>query len=134
MPNVGFIGLLRVVALIAVVAGAAVSIGLMLWVGHRNPSRVLLGLFVIWDLSPFAGLVLADIMSKRWSVFTRATLYGLMLILTLGSLAIYGDVVLRPRSQPAFMFLVVPLGSWLLMTIVVSIAALVSRRLSRRGV
>jgi hypothetical protein len=105
----------------------------MIWVGHRNPSRLLLALFVIWDLSPFIGLVLADMVSKRWSVITRATLYGVMLILTLGSLALYGDVVLRARPQPAFRFLVVPLGSWLLMTIAVPIAGLVSGRLSRRG-
>lgn len=129
----GFLGLLRAVALIAVVAGALGSVGLMLWVGHRNPSRVLLVLFAIWDLSPFIALVLADIVSKRWSVLTRATLYVVMLILTLGSLAFYGDVVWRPRPQPAFVFLVVPLASWLLMTIVVPIAALVSGRLSRRG-
>ena len=79
-------------------------------------------------------LVFALIVSKDWSVLTRATLYGVMLILTLGSLALYGDVVLRPRSQPAFMFLVVPLGSWLLMAIVVPIAAFVSRRRSHRVV
>lgn len=65
MPDGGFFGSLRKVALIAVVAGAAVSVGLILWIGHRNPSRVLLGLFVIWDLSPFVGLVLADVVSKR---------------------------------------------------------------------
>ena len=131
-PDGGFLSLLRAVALIAVVFGAAGSVGLMLWVGHRNPSLVLLGLFVIWDLSPFIALILADIVSKRWSVLTRATLYAVMLILTLGSLALYGDVVWRPRPQPAFMFLVVPLGSWLLMTIVIPIAALISARLSRR--
>jgi hypothetical protein len=105
----------------------------MLWVGHRNPSRVLLGLFVVWDLSPFIALILADIVSKRWSVLTRATLYGVMLIVTLGSLAFYGDVVWRPQPQPAFMFLVVPLASWLLTTIVVPIAALISGRRSHRG-
>jgi hypothetical protein len=132
-PDGGLLGLLHAVALIAVVVGAAGSFGLMLWVGQRNPSRVLLVLFAIWDLSPFMALVLADIVSKRWSVLTRATLYGVMLILTLGSLAFYGDVVWRPRPQPAFVFLVVPLGSWLLMMIVVPIAALVSGRLSRRG-
>jgi biotin transporter BioY len=129
----GFLRLLHAVALTAVVIGAMGSTGLMIWVGHRNPSRLLLALFVIWDLSPFIGLVLADMFSRRWSVITRATLYGVMLILTLGSLALYADVVLRPRPQPAFRFLVVPLGSWLLMTIVVPIAALISGRLSRRG-
>jgi hypothetical protein len=128
----GFLRLLHAVALAAVVIGAAGSVGLMIWVGHRNPSLLLLGLFVIWDLSPFIGLVLADMVSQRWSVITRATIHCVMLILTLSSLALYGDVVLRPRPQPAFRFLVVPLGSWLLMAIVVPIAALVSRRLSRR--
>jgi hypothetical protein len=109
-PDGGFLGLLRAVALIAVVAGALGSVGLMLWVGHRNPSRVLLVPFAIWDLSPFIALVLADIVSKRWSVLTRATLYGVMLVITLSSLAFYGNVVWRPRPQPAFVFLVVPWG------------------------
>jgi hypothetical protein len=132
-PDGGFLRLLHAVALIAVGAGAAGSVGLMLWVGHRNPSRVLLALFVIWDVSPFVALVLADIVSKRWSVLTRATLYCVMLVIALSSLALYGDVVWRPRPQPAFLFLVVPLGSWLLMTIVVPVGALISDRLSRRG-
>ena len=128
-PDGGFYGVLHAVALIAVVCGAAGSAGLMLWVGRRNPSRILLALFVIWDLSPFVGLVLADIVSKRWSVITRATLHSVMLILTMISLALYADVVLRPRPQPAFMFLVVPFGSWLLMTTVIPVAALISGRL-----
>jgi hypothetical protein len=132
-PDGGFRGLLHAAALTAVVAGALGSVGLMLWVGHRNPSRVLLGLFAIWVLSPFVALLLANMVSKHWSVITRAALYSVMLILTLSSLAFYGDVVWRPRPQPAFVFLVVPLGSWLFMMIVVSIAALISVRLSRRG-
>jgi hypothetical protein len=125
--------ILHTVALIAVITGAIGSVGFMSWVGHRNPSRLLILLFLIWDLSPFIGLIIVDLVSKRWRVITRATLYGVMVILSLGSLALYGDVVLRPRPQPAFMFLVVPAGSWLLMMIAVSIAALVSRRLSRRN-
>ena len=132
-PDGRFPGVLRAVALTATVAGAVGSVGLMLWVGHRNPSRVLLGLFVIWDLSPFVALLLADMVSKRWSVITRATLHIVMLVVALSSLALYGDVVLRPRPQPAFMFLVVPLGSWLLVTIVIPIAALISGKLTRPG-
>ena len=128
-----FLGLLHVVALAAVVLGAVGSVALMFWVGHRNPSRVLLSLFIVWDLSPFVALLLADMVSKRWRVLTRATLHIVMLVLALSSLALYADVVLRPRPQPAFRFIVVPLGSWLLMTIVVPMAALISGRLSRRG-
>ncbi len=127
----GFLGPLHAVAMIAVLAGAGGSVGLMLRAGH--PPLLLRVLFAIWVLSPFMALILANVVSRRWSVLTRATLYCVMLILTLGSLAFYGDVVWRPRRQPAFVFLVVPLGSWLLMTIVVPIAALISGRLSRRG-
>jgi hypothetical protein len=131
-PDGGSLGLLRGVALIAVVVGAAGSVSLMLRAGH--PPLLLLVLFTGWVLSPFVALALADIASKRWSALTRATLYGVMLILTLGSLAFYGDIVsMPPGSKPAFVFLVVPLGSWLLLTIAVPIAALASRRLSRRG-
>ena len=131
-PDSGAVRLLHAVALIAVVAGAVGSVGLMFWVGHRNPSRVLLALFLIWDLSPFVALWLADIVSKRWSVITRATLHIVTLVIALSSLALYGDVVWRPRPQPAFRFLVVPFGSWLLMIIVVPVAALISGRRSRR--
>ena len=133
-PERGFLGLLRVAALIAVLAGAAGSFGLMLHAGRRNDSRILLVLFTIWVLSPFVALVLADVVSKRWSVLTRATLHSVMLVLTVGSLAIYGDVALGPpRAKTAFIFVVVPPASWLLIAIAVPIAAQISGRLSRRS-
>ena len=133
-PDGAFLGLLRVVALIAVLAGAVGSLGLMLRAGQRTP-RLLLVLFVIWLLSPFVALLWANMISKRWSGVTRATLYCVTLIVALGSLAIYGElVVLKPPGSPnAFLFVVVPPGSWLLMAIVVPIAALISRRRSHRG-
>ena len=57
-----------------------------------------------------------------------------MLVLTLMSLAIYGYVVVNPpRSTPAFVWVVVPVASWLLMTIVVPVVAFLSGTLSRRG-
>jgi len=125
----GFLGLLHAAGLIAVLAGAAGSVGLMLHAGRNNPSRLLLVLFAVWVLSPFLALVLANMVSKRWSVVTRATLYTAMLVLTVGSLAIYGDIALGPpRPKPAFVFVVVPPASWLLIGIVLSTAALVSRR------
>jgi hypothetical protein len=128
----GFLRLVHAVALIAVVAGTVGSVGLTFWLGHRNPSRVLLLLFLIWDVSPFIAFLLADMFSKRWSVTTRATLHIVMLVVALTSLALYGDAVWRPRPQPAFLFLVVPFGSWLLMMTVVPVIALISRRRSRR--
>jgi len=130
----GFLGLLHAAALIAVLAGAVGSVGLMLRAGHRNPSRLLLVLFALWVLSPFIALVLANMVSKRWSVLTRAALYTVMLVLAVGSLAIYGDVALGPpRTKTAFVFVVVPPASWLLIAIAISIAALISRRRSARS-
>jgi len=107
-PDGRFLGLLRAVALIALVAWAGGSVGLMLRAGQRTP-RLLLVLFTIWVLSPFVALLWANMVSNHWSVVTRATLYCVTLILTLGSLAIYGGLVLPPAgSARAFVFVAVP--------------------------
>jgi hypothetical protein len=122
------------VALIAALAGAASSLGLMLYAGRHQNSRILLLLFAGWVLSPFMAAVLANVVSQRWPVFTRATLNVTMLVLTLGSVAIYGDAAFgHPRAKIGFIFLMVPLASWLLIAVVVPIAAFIFGRLSRRG-
>lgn len=127
-PDGGFLGPLRAVALIALVAGAVGSVGLMLHAGRSTP-RPLLVLFVIWALSPFVALALAHRASMRWSALTRAALDCVTLAITLGSLAIYGGIIAPPvGSRPAFVFVAVPPASWVLMAVVVSIAALISRR------
>ena len=132
-PERGFLGRLRAAALLAVLAGAGGSAGLMLRACWHNDSRILLVLMAIWVLSPFMALVWASGVSKRWSVPTRASLYGVMLVVALGSLAIYGADALRPpRPQGAFAFIAGPPATWLFMAIAVPIAAVTSGRLSRR--
>jgi hypothetical protein len=129
-----FLGFLRAAALIVVLGGAAGSLGFMFRAGHRQNSRILLLIFAIWVLSPFMALVLAHLISTRWSAPIRATLYSVMLVLTLASLAIYGDVALGHATlKVGFVFLVVPPASCLLIAIAIAIAALISRRLSCRG-
>ena len=54
-----FTGILRILAFIAVLLGAAASVGLVLWVGRQQQSRLLLLLFSLWVLSPFMALLLA---------------------------------------------------------------------------
>ena len=121
-PDDRSLGFLRAAALIAVLVGAMGSVGLTLCAGRHNHSLILMALFAVWVLSPFMALVWANVVSKRWSALTRATLYSVMLVLTLGSLAIYGDVALGPpRAKIASFFLVVPAASWLLIAIVVLI-------------
>ena len=117
--------LLRKAALLAVPAGALGSIGFTLWVGHRNDSRLLLMLFTVWVFSPFLALGWACVAAKRWAASGRAALHGVILVLALGSLVIYGESALGPpRAKPAFIFLVVPLVSWLLIAVVVPLVAL----------
>jgi predicted dienelactone hydrolase len=122
----------RRAALLMPVAGAVGSVGLMLRVGYRNDSVVLLALFGVWVASPFVALIAINLISKQWSTLTRAVLQGLSLILMAGSLAIYGNMIAAPPgSKLAIPFLLVPLASWVLLALVIPIAALISCRLSR---
>jgi hypothetical protein len=86
-----------------------------------------------WVISPFLVLLLASVASRGWSALTRQALDSVMIVVTVGSLAIYGADAVWPRKQAAFVYVVVPPVLWLLMATVVSIAAVVSARLSRRG-
>ena len=96
---------------------------------------MLLVLFTIWVLSPFVALLWANMVSKRWSVVTRAALYGVTLVVALGSLAIYSELIVSkpPGSPNAFLFVAVPPASWVFITIVVPMTAFIAGRLSRRG-
>jgi hypothetical protein len=102
---------------------------LMYNAGRNQSSILLIALFTIWVLSPFIGLLVANVISKHWPVLTRVTLYFLMLFITLGSLVSYNGAFDTPGTKTAFKFLMVPLVSWLLMLIVI----LVARRLSRKS-
>jgi hypothetical protein len=128
--NERFLVRMRAAALIAVVCGAAGSVVLMLRAGQRSPT-LLIVLFLGWVLSPFVLLVIADAASKRWSALTRLALYAAMLVVAVGSLAVYADDARgHRRPQAAFVYVAVPPASWLLLAAVVPIAAAMSRRSS----
>jgi uncharacterized membrane protein YidH (DUF202 family) len=84
--------------------------------------------FVVWILSPFVVLAWAASASSRWSALTRTTLDVVTLVITLGSLAMYGSVVWRSAGSPRGpAFVAVPPASWLLIAVALGIAALASR-------
>jgi hypothetical protein len=123
------INFLRGTAIIVVLAGAVGSESFMFHVGRHNNSRLLLALFAIWVLAPFAALIRAQVLSQRWPVRTQAVSCIATLAIVLISLTIYGHVALGPpRPKPAAMFLIVPLVSLLLIAIVVPLARRQSRR------
>ena len=108
--------MLRSTARFTAVAGAAGSLWLMLRAGHNNGRIVpLVILFAMWVLSPFLAHVGADGTSRRWTTGRQVTLYVTMLIVSLGSLAVYGINTVHPLSaKGAFIFLVVPAAGWAL--------------------
>jgi hypothetical protein len=125
--------MLRAIARVAIVVGAVGAVALMLYIGRRNQHYWLLVLFAAWDAAPFLALGVADLYGARWPAATRATLYIVTLIVTAGSLAFYTDVVVRPRPQPAAMFLMIPVWSWLLMLTAIPAANYLSRSRTSRS-
>jgi len=121
MKKIFNLNFLRAMALILISIGAVGSLGFMLNAGHNQKSIILITLFTFWVLSPFIGLLIAYKISKRWKVLTRVTLYWMILVITLGSLISYSGAFSRLGAKPAFIFLVVPLISWLLIMTVIPI-------------
>lgn len=114
--------ILRALAMIVLVIGAGASLGIMVVVGHAQPSHLLMLLFGGWVLSPFAALIFVNVISKRWSNPVRESFYIAMLIVAFGSVAIYLRVASTRPAQPAFWFLIAPLLSWLLIAMLVGFA------------
>lgn len=123
--NQNFLG---TAALIVALAGAVGSLYFMFSAGRKQNSIILLGLFTAWVLSPFIGLFISSKISKRWTVTTRSLLYWLIIVLTIGSLVAYSGAFNTPQTKNAFIFLIVPLISWILLIV----AVLTARRLSRK--
>jgi hypothetical protein len=123
MGKIFNLNFLRIMALIAMLVGAIGSLGFMFYAGRNQNSVILIALFTTWVLSPFVGLLIADKISKRWTVNTSVTLYWLMIVLSLGSLIIYSGALIPLGTKPAFKFLVVPFISWLLILTVIPIVS-----------
>ncbi len=122
MKNNDSSDLLHSIGLIIVLFGAIGSIYMMFNVGRNNSSLLLMTLFFAWDISPFIALLLIDKYSGRWTLFTRKTIYYLMILIPLFSVFFYSGIWNPPGTKPAFVFLVVPLISWILIGLVIPIA------------
>lgn len=120
---------MRVSALVVLVAGCVGSVALMLRAGRASPQHVVMLLMSIWVAAPFAMLFAADRRSIQWRRAARYTLYGLMFALAPISLMIYAnDQTLRPAHvSAAFLFVLVPPLSVLVIAISLGIAMLTSR-------
>jgi hypothetical protein len=120
LPKKEILDRLYGIAIIESVTTGLIAAGLTIYVGG---TPLLLVIFVLWVLSPFAGLAFAAIRSKTWKPRGQMILYGLIMLLSLASLVVYGiNAVSQLGDKPAFIFLVVPLVSWVLIAVVVPLA------------
>jgi hypothetical protein len=119
---------LRTPARVALIAGAAVSVALMLRAGARQRSAILILLFTGWVLSPFLALALANLRAPRWPPRLRQALYGAMFGVTAVSLTVYGSHALRGMMKPGFVYLVGPAMCWLLIAVVLGANAIFAAR------
>jgi hypothetical protein len=99
----------------------------------RSAPRLLLIAIAIWVLVPFVAVLLVDAVSKGWSAASQSALHSVMVLLALVSLVVYGAELVRPHTPPAFMFVLVPPASLLLMACVFAAATVVTRRQLRKG-
>lgn len=115
-------------------SGAVGSIALELHAGSRAPGFLLV-LFAFWVVSPFAALAWGERLSQSWSEHARAALYGVMLTIAIGTLAVYSYIAFGPpRPQTAFAFVVVPPVSWILTVVLVPLGAFLARKLTKTSV
>ncbi len=118
---------LHSLGLIIVLFGAIGSIYMMFNVGRNNSSLLLMTLFFAWDISPFIALLLIERFSGSWTLITRKSIYYLMILIPLISVFFYSGIWSPPGTKPAFVFLVVPLFSWILIGLVIPIANVMSQ-------
>lgn len=101
------------------IAGAVGSLMLMLYAGRSNTHILITIGFVFWVLAPFALLALTE---------RRAGNATLTWIVVLGSLAIYAyRAAVPPRSTGAFLFVIVPPVSVVLVIVALGIVSLRAR-------
>jgi hypothetical protein len=117
---------LRGFARVALLAGAAGSVLLLMRAGARQRSIVLILLFTGWVLSPFIALAAANLRSRNWQPLTRSALYGAMLGVAFISLSVYALQAMAPGMKAGFIYLVVPAACWLLIGMSFATAAALS--------
>ena len=124
------INLLRTVAITIVLIGAAVSLFFMFNAGRNQKSVLLIVLFTAWVLSSFVGLLILNKISSHWTATTvRTSVLWLMIILTIGSVVAYSGILIPSGTKTAFIFLVAPLASWILIVT----TFLIGRKISNKN-
>jgi len=115
-------------AQMSLILGAAGSLALTIYAGRHQHSVALLAMFVVWVLLPFVGLFASNRASPAAPASGRISLQIATVIICASSLLAYGTVALGPpHHNTAFIFIVFPAVSWL----VIGVDLLIARKMSR---
>jgi hypothetical protein len=102
---------------ITAVASAIFSSLFMFLTGRHQASVVLTLLFFVWVVSPYAGIIFASGRARRQRTGTRGMFRWLAYLLAAAALLLYSRILPLAPDRPAFVFLVVPLLSWLFVVV-----------------
>lgn len=118
----------EVAVLTGLVVGAIGSFALTLHAGLRiGAPLLLLVLFGGWVVFPFVVLVVSYLLSRRRSPVARLALYRSSLLVSLGSLALYGIAALGPARPKTAVFVLVAPVSLMLVGVLVAAAVFAVR-------
>jgi len=118
---------LGVIRRLAVGVGAGASVGLMWATGRRNPSVLLLAMFAVWVLVPYAVMLVVDRRSDSQAASVQLPLTLAAILLAATSIGIYGFVFVSSPAKAAAPFLILPIAQLL----IVAATTFVGRRKSR---
>jgi hypothetical protein len=88
-------------------------------------------LFAAWVVSPFAAIVTALMIARRWQPSIRAALNIIALVTTVGSSAAYAYYALGTARPLTAAFVLIPPASWLFFMMALGAMAFSTTRHSR---
>jgi len=109
---------INTVVLVTLLIGGAASLFLMFITGHNNKSVILMTLFTIWVLSPY----LALFGTHQKNMVSTKQLNYLAPFISIGSSISYTISYFSTDKTPAFIYLLIPFISWLLIVIVIVVS------------
>lgn len=117
----------RTAVWVAMIIGAIESETMLLNAG-KSPSSLLVVLFSVWVLAPFAALAIAEVASSRWRPATQLALHALIIVIIAISLALYSRYIPMPAGSPnAFVFVATPPATLLALAFAFAGARIVTR-------
>ena len=108
---------LPLISILILLAGAVGSIVFTLNAGRNNSSVLLPILFIGWVISPYLALLAIHFYSRLRQSFSDAFYLRMTGFITLFTTVAYSGIFSPKGMKPAFVFLVVPLISWMIIVL-----------------